>query len=220
MKPGSATQPMPGFNVEILNEQGVAVTSHVQGYVALKRPLPPGCLPTIWGNHERFEAGYLQQFPGYYVSGDGGYRDEQGYLFIMGRMDDVINVAGHRLSTGEMEAILGEHNAVAECAVVGVHDELKGQLPLGLVVLKDSMALDDAQLEQELISRVRDTIGPLACFKRAIVVKRLPKTRSGKILRRSIRQIADGEEYAIPSTIDDPTSLDELAMQLTHTQSK
>ena len=190
------------------------MTSHVQGYVALKRPLPPGCLPTIWGDHERFASGYLNQFPGYYVSGDGGYRDEQGYLFIMGRMDDVINVAGHRLSTGEMEAILGEHSAVAECAVVGVHDELKGQLPLGLVVLKDGTNMDAELLEQELVARVRDSIGALACFKHAIVVKRLPKTRSGKILRRSIRQIADGEEVAIPSTIDDPTSLDELIDQL------
>lgn len=213
-KPGSATQPMPGFHVEILDEQGKSVTSHVQGYVALKRPLPPGCLPTIWGDHERFESGYLNPFPGYYVSGDGGYRDEQGYLFIMGRMDDVINVAGHRLSTGEMEAILGEHSAVAECAVVGVHDELKGQLPLGLVVLKDGMNMDDELLEQELVARVRGSIGALACFKHAIVVKRLPKTRSGKILRRSIRQIADGEEVVIPSTIDDPTSLDELIAQL------
>ncbi|EIZ1410609.1 propionyl-CoA synthetase [Vibrio vulnificus] len=210
VKAGSATMPIPGYQVEILDEMGLRAGPMQQGFVALKRPLPPSCLPTVWRNHDRFESGYLSQYPGYYVSGDGGYLDEEGYLFIMGRIDDVINVAGHRLSTGEMEEIVGAHPAVAECAVVGVHDELKGQLPLGFVVLKDGVKIDPTELEQELVSKVRNQIGAVACFKQALVVERLPKTRSGKILRRTIRQIADGEQYAVPSTIDDPTSLNEI----------
>ncbi|RZP63600.1 propionyl-CoA synthetase [Vibrio vulnificus] len=210
VKAGSATMPIPGYQVDILDEMGLRAGPMQQGFVALKRPLPPSCLPTVWRNHDRFESGYLSQFPGYYVSGDGGYLDEEGYLFIMGRIDDVINVAGHRLSTGEMEEIVGAHPAVAECAVVGVHDELKGQLPLGFVVLKDGVKIDPTDLEQELVGKVRNEIGAVACFKQALVVERLPKTRSGKILRRTIRQIADGEQYAVPSTIDDPTSLNEI----------
>ncbi|ELK8587556.1 TPA: propionyl-CoA synthetase [Vibrio vulnificus] len=210
VKAGSATMPIPGYQVDILDEMGLRAGPMQQGFVALKRPLPPSCLPTVWRNHDRFESGYLSQFPGYYVSGDGGYLDEEGYLFIMGRIDDVINVAGHRLSTGEMEEIVGAHPAVAECAVVGVLDELKGQLPLGFVVLKDGVKIDPTELEQELVGKVRNEIGAVACFKQALVVERLPKTRSGKILRRTIRQIADGEQYAVPSTIDDPTSLNEL----------
>ncbi|PNH87300.1 propionyl-CoA synthetase [Vibrio diazotrophicus] len=210
VKAGSATKPIPGYQVEILNEVGEVLPPNQQGFVALKRPLPPSCLTTVWRNHDRFETGYLAQFPDYYVSGDGGYLDEDGYLFIMGRIDDVINVAGHRLSTGEMEEIVGAHPAVAECAVVGVHDELKGQLPLGLVVLKDGVKVDLESLESELVNSVRSHIGAVACFKHALVVERLPKTRSGKILRRIIRQIADGESYTVPSTIDDPSSLNEL----------
>ncbi|ENY3834985.1 propionyl-CoA synthetase [Vibrio vulnificus] len=210
VKAGSATMPIPGYQVEILDEMGLRAGPMQQGFVALKRPLPPSCLPTVWRNHDRFESGYLSQFPGYYVSGDGGYLDEEAYLFIMGRIDDVINVAGHRLSTGEMEEIVGAHPAVAECAVVGVHDELKGQLPLGFVVLKDGVKIDPTELEQELVGKVRNEIGAVACFKQALVVERLPKTRSGKILRRTIRQIADGEQYAVPSTIDDPSSLNEI----------
>ncbi|HAS6192590.1 TPA: AMP-binding protein [Vibrio vulnificus] len=210
VKAGSATMPIPGYQVDILDEMGLRAGPMQQGFVALKRPLPPSCLPTVWRNHDRFESGYLSQFPGYYVSGDGGYLDEEGYLFIMGRIDDVINVAGHRLSTGEMEEIVGAHPAVAECAVVGVQDELKGQLPLGFVVLKDGVKIDPTELEQELVGKVRNEIGAVVCFKQALVVERLPKTRSGKILRRTIRQIADGEQYAVPSTIDDPTSLNEL----------
>ncbi|ENH7392825.1 propionyl-CoA synthetase [Vibrio vulnificus] len=210
VKAGSATMPIPGYQVEILDEMGLRAGPMQQGFVALKRPLPPSCLPTVWRNHDRFESGYLSQYPGYYVSGDGGYLDEEGYLFIMGRIDDVINVAGHRLSTGEMEEIVGAHPAVAECAVVGVHDELKGQLPLGFVVLKDGVKIDPTELEQELVGKVRNEIGAVACFKQALVVERLPKTRSGKILRRTIRQIADGEQYAVPSTIDDPSSLNEI----------
>lgn len=216
IKPGSATKPIPGYQVQIIDEMGLRVGANHQGFVALKRPLPPSCLPTVWKNHDRFESGYLTQFPGYYVSGDGGYFDEDGYLFIMGRIDDVINVAGHRLSTGEMEEIVGAHSAVAECAVVGVHDELKGQLPLGFVVLKDGVKLDAETLEKELVESVRQQIGAVACFKHAIVVERLPKTRSGKILRRIIRQIADGESYTVPSTIDDPSSLSELEKHLQH----
>lgn len=213
-KPGSATKPTPGYKVTVLNELGEAQPAGEQGYIAIERPLPPGCLPTVWRNHDRFESGYLGQFPGFYVSGDGGYMDEDGYLFVMGRMDDVINVAGHRLSTGEMEEIVGSHEAVAECAVIGVHDELKGQLPLGLVVLKDGYTSDNGNIEQALLQLVRDQVGAVACFKQAIIVDRLPKTRSGKILRRVIRQIADGEQYVVPSTIDDLGSLDELARVL------
>ncbi|CAH7069912.1 propionyl-CoA synthetase [Vibrio chagasii] len=214
VKAGSSTKPVPGYQVEILNELGEPAQANQQGFVALKRPLPPGCLPTVWRNHDRFESGYLSQFPGYYVSGDGGYLDEDGYLFIMGRIDDVINVAGHRLSTGEMEEIVGGHPAIAECAVVGIHDELKGQLPLGLVVLKDGVKVDGDDLQAELVGKVRNEIGAVACFKQALVVERLPKTRSGKILRRTIRQIAEGEQYVVPSTIDDPTSLTEIAQKL------
>ncbi|MEZ9531747.1 propionyl-CoA synthetase [Vibrio lentus] len=214
VKAGSSTKPVPGYQVEILNELGEVAQPNQQGFVALKRPLPPGCLPTVWRNHDRFESGYLSQFPGYYVSGDGGYLDEDGYLFIMGRIDDVINVAGHRLSTGEMEEIVGGHPAIAECAVVGIHDDLKGQLPLGLVVLKDGVKVDSIELQAELVGKVRNEIGAVACFKQALVVERLPKTRSGKILRRTIRQIAEGEQYVVPSTIDDPASLEEISEAL------
>ena len=214
IKAGSSTKPIPGYQVSVLNEVGDELAPNAQGFVALKRPLPPGCLPTVWRNHDRFESGYLSQFPGYYVSGDGGYIDEEGYLFIMGRIDDVINVAGHRLSTGEMEEIVGGHPAVAECAVIGIHDDLKGQLPMGLVVLKDGVKIDDDELESELVGDVRNKIGAVACFKDAMVVERLPKTRSGKILRRVIRQMVDGEEYVVPSTIDDPSSLNEIEEKL------
>lgn len=214
VKAGSSTKPSPGFSVEILNEIGEPVGPNQQGFVSLKRPLPPSCLTTVWRNHDRFDTGYLSQFEGYYVSGDGGYLDEDGYLFIMGRVDDVINVAGHRLSTGEMEEIVGGHPAIAECAVVGIHDDLKGQLPLGLVVLKDGVKVDTGELEHELIGKVRQEIGAVACFKHALVVERLPKTRSGKILRRVIRQIADGEPYTVPSTIDDPSCLPEIERAL------
>ncbi|MET3998724.1 propionyl-CoA synthetase [Marinobacterium sp. MBR-109] len=209
-KPGSATLPVPGFNVQILDSEGNPMPAGEQGSIAIKLPLPPSCLPTIWGNHERFRAGYLSDFPGYYTSGDGGYKDEDGYVFIMGRTDDVINVAGHRLSTGEMEEIVADHPAVAECAVIGINDALKGQAPIGLVLLKDGIDLDEAELEKELVAMVRKEIGPIACFNRAIVVQRLPKTRSGKILRKLLRQIADGHEYTVPSTIDDPASLSEI----------
>ncbi|RYV02273.1 propionyl-CoA synthetase [Shewanella sp. OPT22] len=213
-KPGSATVPVPGFNIDILDESGERLTTNEQGFVAIQLPLPPGCLPTIWGDSERFRRSYLEQFPGYYVSGDGGYIDDDGYLFIMGRTDDVINVAGHRLSTGEMEEIVASHHTVAECAVIGVQDQLKGQLPLGLVVLKDGIELQHQIIRNELVHLVREQIGAIACFKTALIVERLPKTRSGKILRKVLRQIADGQEYVIPSTIDDPAILDEIKQQL------
>ena len=210
-KAGSATYPSPGFNVQILDEAGQEVGPGEQGSVAIKLPLPPSCLPTVWGNFARFKDGYLSTYEGYYVSGDGGYKDEDGYVFIMGRTDDVINVAGHRLSTGEMEEVLAGHPAVAECAVIGVHCELKGQKPLGLILLKDGVEVDPETLKAELVSRVRADIGAVASFKDTVIVSRLPKTRSGKILRKLLRQIADGEEYSVPSTIDDPASLPEIA---------
>ena len=209
-KAGSATFPVPGFNVQILDRDGEQADPMQQGSVVIKQPLPPGCLTGIWCDPQRFHSAYMAAYPGYYLTGDGGYFDEEGYLFIMGRTDDVINVAGHRLSTGEMEEIVGAHPAVAECAVIGIHDELKGQLPIGLVITKDGFDGDEATLEAELISRVREHIGPIACFKQVLVVNRLPKTRSGKILRKLLRNIADGKSFGIPSTIDDPTSLDDV----------
>lgn len=215
-KAGSATVPVPGFNVQILDEAGEEVATGEQGYVALQQPLPPGCLPTVWGDEARFQSSYLEQFPGYYASGDGGYFDNDGYLFIMGRTDDVINVAGHRLSTGEMEEIVAAHPAVAECAVIGISDQLKGQLPLGLVVLKDGVDIEADTLQTELVQSVREQIGAIACFREALVVARLPKTRSGKILRKVLRQMVDGEAYKVPSTIDDPAILDEIATLLQH----
>ena len=206
--------PTPGFQVEILDPNGEAVEAGEQGSVVIKRPLPPSCLPTVWGNHTRFEESYLNPYPGYYLTGDGGFIDHEGYIFIMGRTDDVINVAGHRLSTGEMEEIVAAHPAVAECAVIGVADELKGQLPLGLVVLKDGVADDPVTVEKELIQSVRASIGAVACFNKAVIVERLPKTRSGKILRATLRKIADGESYSMPSTIEDPTVLSEISEKL------
>lgn len=209
-KAGSSTLPTPGFNVQVLDDEGQPLPPGKQGSIVVKRPLPPSCLPTIWGNFERFHNDYLKTFPGYYLTGDGGYIDEDGYVFIMGRIDDVINVAGHRLSTGEMEEILTAHPAIAECCVIGVHDELKGQLPVGLILLKNGVTIDPLQLETELSARIRHDIGAIASFKKAFVVPRLPKTRSGKILRKLLRQIADGKEYTIPSTIDDPASVPEI----------
>jgi propionyl-CoA synthetase len=184
-----------------------------QGQIAIKLPLPPGCLQTVWGDDKRFRESYLDAIPGFYSTGDGGFEDEDGYIFVMGRTDDVINVAGHRLSTGEMEEVVSSHPAVAECCVVGAHDDMKGQIPIGLVLIKDGATIDHDELEDELIEMMRDKIGAIACFKRAMVVDRLPKTRSGKILRRVIRQIADGEAYNVPSTIDDPSVLEEISDQ-------
>lgn len=209
-KAGSAGLPVCGYQIDILSEEGDVMPPGKEGYVAVKMPMPPGCLTTLWNNDERYRAGYLEHFPGYYFTGDGGYKDEDGYTFIMGRVDDVINVSGHRLSTGEMEELVAGHNAVAECAVVGIADELRGQRPVALVVLKDGKIVDGQELEEELVALIREKIGAVAFFKSAAVVKRLPKTRSGKILRKTIRQIADGEDFVIPSTIDDPSILDEI----------
>lgn len=209
-KAGSATVPVPGFNVQILNREGEQAAPMEQGSVVIKQPMPPGCLISVWGDPQRFHSAYMAAFPGYYLTGDGGYFDEEGYLFIMGRTDDVINVAGHRLSTGEMEEVVGAHRAVAECAVIGIHDALKGQIPVGLVIPKDGFDGDEVALENELIALVREKIGPIACFKQVLVVNRLPKTRSGKILRKLLRNIADGKEYGVPSTIDDPASLQDV----------
>ncbi|PTB84038.1 propionyl-CoA synthetase, partial [Marinobacter vinifirmus] len=216
IKPGSATLPVPGYDIRILAPDGSEVADDEQGAVAIKLPLPPGCLTTIWGNEERFVAGYLTEFPGYYSTGDGGYKDDDGYVFIMGRTDDVINVAGHRLSTGEMEAVLAMDSAVAECAVIGIQDELKGQVPLGLVIVKDGEQVSAETLQERLVQRVRSEIGAVACLKQVLIVPRLPKTRSGKILRRVLRQLADGTEVVVPSTIDDPSCIDELRERLSN----
>ena len=210
VKSGSSTVPVPGFDVEILDEAGKQLAANEQGFIAIKLPLPPSCLNTIWGDVERFKSAYLETYPGYFTTGDGGYFDEDGYLFIMGRVDDVINVAGHRLSTGEMEEIVGKHPMVAECAVIGIRDELKGQLPMGLMVLKNADGAEPAQVIDEVIAMVRRDIGAVAAFKLAIVVTRLPKTRSGKILRKTLRAIVDGDDYVVPSTIEDPAALDEI----------
>ncbi len=209
-KPGSATFPSPGYQVEILDPMGEPLGRGEQGHIAIRLPLPPGCLPTLWNDDARFRSSYLERFPGYYDTSDGGYIDEDGYLFVMGRMDDVINVAGHRLSTGEMEEIIGGHDAVAECAVVGIADEMKGEMPFGFVVLKDGAELDHATLEQDLVEMVRRNIGAFACLRQVAIVQKLPKTRSGKILRKSIRQLSTESDVPVPSTIDDPSSLDEI----------
>ena len=210
VKPGSATFPVCGYDIQVLDEEGNKQPPNTEGYVAVKLPIPPGTLSNLWQNTERFRAGYLEKFPGYYFSGDGGYVDEEGYVFITGRVDDIINVAGHRLSTAEMEEVVASHHAVAECAVFGVHCDLKGQKPLGLVVLKSGVAVETLQLQKEIIGDVRNAIGAVASFKDVHVVKRLPKTRSGKILRKLLRNIADGKEYKIPSTIDDVAIIKEI----------
>lgn len=217
IKPGSATVPVPGYDVQILDSQGQQAPAGTEGAVCIKLPLPPGTLPTLWQDDARYESSYLSAYPGYYLTGDGGYLDDDGYLFVLGRTDDVLNVAGHRLSTGGIEAALAGHPAVAECAVIGVADPLKGQVPRALVVLKagDQWAdLDDAALEQlrgELGRRVREEVGPIATLQQVDVVAALPKTRSGKILRKTMRQMADGQEAPVPSTIEDATVLDALA---------
>lgn len=214
IKPGSSTKPVPGFNVQILDEKGNQLPNGKEGLVTVKLPLPPGTLPTLWNADDRFKDSYMNLFPGYYFTSDGGFIDEDGYVFIMGRVDDVINVAGHRLSTGEMEEIVSTHRDVAECAVIGVHDSLKGQLPVGLVVLKAGATRLEDDIKNELVKMIRAEIGPIACFKEAVVVKRLPKTRSGKILRGTMRKIADDEPYSTPSTIDDPAILEEIKQAL------
>jgi len=208
IKPGSATVPMPGYDVRILRPDGSECEANEEGAICVRLPLPPGTLPTLWGDDDRYVASYLSAFPGYYLTGDGGYFDEDGYLFVMGRTDDVINVAGHRMSTGSIEAVLAGHPAVAECAVIGVADEIKGQVPRGFVVLKAGATAE--RLADDLIEAVRENIGAVACFKLVDVVPALPKTRSGKILRKTMRGIADGRDEPVPSTIEDPAVLDAL----------
>lgn len=211
VKPGSATKPICGYDLHILTESGDPVPAGSEGYVCIKRPLPPGCLPSLWNDHARFEKSYLATFPGFYLTGDGGYVDHEGYVFIMGRIDDIINVAGHRLSTGAMEEIIATHPAVAECAVIGVKDDLKGQVPVGFAVLKDGFTLSPDLLQSEIRSMIRTQIGAVASYQMTHQVARLPKTRSGKILRKTMRHVWDGEPFTVPSTIEDPTVLQDLS---------
>jgi propionyl-CoA synthetase len=209
-KPGSPSMPVPGYDVRILDDDGAELPPGQTGQIVIKLPLPPGCLPTLWHNDEGFISAYLARYPGYYLTGDGGYRDADGYLYVMGRTDDVINVAGHRLSTGEMEEVLASHPAVAECAVFGVNDELKGEVPRGFVVLKAGVSADPDALAAELAAMIRGRIGPIATLNRLDIVSGLPKTRSGKILRKTMRGIANGKDEPVPSTIDDPAVLEGL----------
>jgi propionyl-CoA synthetase len=210
VKYGSPTVAMPGYKLEVLDEGGKPVKPGTMGTIATKLPLPPGALPTLWHAEDRFREGYLAMFPGYYTTSDAGYLDEDGYVYVMGRTDDIINVAGHRLSTGGMEEVLASHPAVAECAVIGVADALKGEAPCGFVVLKSGIETPAAQIEKELVKLIRDKIGPVAAFKLAVTVPRLPKTRSGKILRGTMKKIADGADWTMPATIDDPAILTEI----------
>lgn len=210
LKPGSPSVRVPGFDVRVVDEHGQEVDAGAEGNIVVRLPLPPGALPTLWGDDERYIEAYLSAFPGYYSTGDGGFLDDDGYLYVMGRTDDVINVAGHRLSTGSMEAVVATHPAVAECAVIGVHDEIKGQVPRAFVVLKVGNEADPAALQGEIVEMVRDRIGPVAALRQVAIVPALPKTRSGKILRRTMRGIADGRDEPVPSTIEDASVLDVL----------
>jgi len=214
VKPGSTTRPSPGMDVRVLGEDGEEVPPNTIGALVVKLPLPPGTFPTLWNAEQRLREAYLDEYPGYYKTADAGYIDEDGYVFVMARTDDIINVAGHRLSTGAMEEVLAAHPDVAECAVIGVDDPLKGQVPLGMVVLKAGVEREEAQIVRELVAMVREQVGPVAAFKTATVVKRLPKTRSGKILRGTMQAIADDKEWRMPATIDDPAILDEIAESL------
>jgi propionyl-CoA synthetase len=212
--PGSPTRAVPGWDVRAMDGSGTELRAGEIGALVVKLPMPPGSSPTLWNADERYRETYLSAFPGYYQTADAGYVDDSGYVFVMARTDDIINVAGHRLSTGAMEEVLASHPDVAECAVIGVADELKGQLPVGFLVLKAGVERPHEEIVAEVVQMVRDRIGPVASFKTAAVVERLPKTRSGKILRGTMRRIADGEEYTIPATIDDPAILDEMAAAL------
>ena len=207
---GSPTVPMPGYDLQVLNDEGAEVKTGELGNIVLKLPLPPGAFPTLWENDERFKESYLAEFPGYYQTSDAGYVDENGYVYIMARTDDIINVAGHRLSTGGMEEVVAGHPDVAECAVVGIADKLKGQIPAGFLIINSGVNREHSEIEREVVALVRQEIGPVAAFKKVVSVARLPKTRSGKILRATMRAIADGEDVAVPATIDDPAILDEI----------
>ena len=213
-KAGSPTLPAPGYELKILDESGTELGPNQEGAIVIKEPLPPSGFPTVWGDHDRYIESYFSQYPGYYLTGDGGYRDEDGYVYVMGRIDDVINVAGHRLSTGQIEEVVADHPAVAECAVVGIVDIDKGQVPVGLLLIKDGQNIEAESLQAELVQMVRDNVGAIANFKRAVVVTRLPKTRSGKILRQVMRKMIDGDPYTVPSTIDDPAIIDEIEITL------
>jgi propionyl-CoA synthetase len=212
IKAGSPTVPVPGFDVQVLGENGTPVPAGEEGAICIRLPLPPGTLPTLWGDDDRYVSGYLSAFDGFYLTGDGGLFDEDGYLFVMGRTDDVLNVAGHRLSTGAIEAALAGHEAVAECAVIGVHDDLKGQVPRALVVLKSGVNGDTEgeRIRSELVTRVRSEVGAVAALRQVDIVAALPKTRSGKILRKTMREIADGATPTVPATIEDASVLDAL----------
>jgi propionyl-CoA synthetase len=214
IKPGSPTKAVPGYDVHVLGEDNQEMPAGQIGSIAIRLPLPPGCLPTLWNNDAGYEKSYLAKHPGHYLTADAGYKDEDGYLYIMSRVDDIINVAGHRLSTGAMEEVLASHADIAECAVVGVADEIKGEVPVGFVVTKAGVERAESEIARELVDRIRQQIGPVAAFKTAIVVKHLPKTRSGKILRGTMKRIADGLEYTTPATIDDPAILGEIAEAL------
>jgi propionyl-CoA synthetase len=214
VKPGSPTKAVPGYDVRVLGEDNRELPPGQIGSIAIRLPLPAGCLPTLWNNDAGYEKSYLTKHPGFYLTGDAGYQDDDGYLYIMSRVDDIINVAGHRLSTGAMEEVLAAHPDIAECAVVGVADEIKGEVPVGFVVTKAGVTRAEGEIVRELIDRVRQTIGPVAAFKTAAVVKRLPKTRSGKILRGTMKKIAEGSEYTLPATIDDPAILTEITESL------
>ena len=216
VKYGSAAKPMPGYSVSVVDGAGQELPKREIGNIVIKLPLPPGCLPTLWDNDEGFVSSYLTDFPGFYKTADAGFEDEDGYFWIMTRTDDVINVAGHRLSTGEMEEVVASHPDVAECAVVGVHDALKGQVPFGFLVLKTGVTRAADAVIGEVVTMVRERIGPVAAFKQAAIVERLPKTRSGKVLRGTMRSIADGQPYSAPATIDDPAILDEIKLALLH----
>jgi propionyl-CoA synthetase len=210
VKEGSPTKPAPGWNLQVVDANNQQVAAGEIGALVVKLPLPPGTLPTLWQNDQRYIESYLEEFPGYYKTADAGYIDADGYAFVMSRTDDIINVAGHRLSTGAMEEVLSDHPDVAECAVLGVEDSLKGQVPVGFIVLKAGVTKAEDAITKEVIQMVRDRIGPVAAFKTATVVKRLPKTRSGKILRGTIQKIADNQAYNVPATIDDPAILGEI----------
>jgi len=214
VKYGSPSVPLPGYEIHVVDEQCKQVAPNTTGAIVIKLPLPPGCLPTLWENEEGFRESYLAEFPGYYKTADAGFLDEDGYLYVMSRTDDIINVAGHRLSTGGMEEVLAEHPDVAECAVIGIADAMKGQVPVGFLVLNAGVARSAGEIEQEAVQMIRERIGPVASFKKAMVVKRLPKTRSGKVLRGTMRKIADGAEWTTPATIDDPAILDEITAVL------
>jgi propionyl-CoA synthetase len=212
--PGSPSRAAPGWDLRVLSSEGAELPAGETGALVVKLPMPPGSSPTLWNADDRFRESYLDPFPGYYLTADAGFIDDRGYVFVMARTDDIINVAGHRLSTGAIEEVLAAHPDVAECAVIGVADELKGQLPVGLLVLKAGVERPDEEVVGEAVQLVRDRIGPVASFKTGVVVVRLPKTRSGKILRGTMRRIADEQEYSIPATIDDPVILDEIAEAL------